>query len=693
MPTLDPVYWISTPIFPSWGTKNKFIIPMIKYNSGRTLDWNYTRFLPDNVNYTNEKYYTPARMDNPKVNCSSDISHSLSSVPYNKWWLYPWDSSHDADNYLVGGQDVQSGWDFWFQTSCSELPPESWSADPIENIDYSENGFNKWETHWYRMSIKLGNGTFVHTEFSNDGVYIQKYSLSGIPCHGAGSIDIGSTLQYYKPYQDGMFAIVGLYRDGFDPDNPDPDYIEDFAIITNVNHPSSYEWNYFRLYGWENFEFHHEDDPDEPPTEDDMEIKKPYLGSFFNRVYCCKRDHVTALATYVCQTIPQARISDWENFLTRLNMAWGGFGEWLDSVIDVTIFPFNLPNRGVDMTAVPNNTVRFSPADISMGTWTSANWDDVTFSATIYKINSTDCLFDATGWKLISRKFNDFRDFPPYRKSVLYIPFVGNVEFNLHNYYGKYMKIKYAVDLMNGGCRAFICVSPSNTTPSDDGIIVASYDGQMGVHVPVSKLEYGEYYSSITQALGNTISSAASTGANLAMGGTEIPTSITSKPIKNKILAKGAEKLNLIKGKINSSKLMNSNFGIQARRLGEGAKQGIVGGFEGSIAGVGSGSLEAFQSVFSLNRAESNVPFSTSGSCTPSLSAYTDWFCRIIWYESVTNESGNLLQMKGYPSNKSGALNSFSGYLSVSDVKLVCPKATENEKAMIREMLTNGIYI
>lgn len=642
MPTLDPVYWLSTPIFPSWGTKNKFIIPMIKYNSGRTLDWNYTRFLPDNVNYTDEKYYTPARMDNPKVNCSSDISHSLSTVPYNKWWLYPWESSHDADNYLVGGQDVQAGWDFWFQTSCTELPPNSWSTDPIENIDYSENDFNKWETHWYRMSIKLGNGTFVHTEFSNDGVYIQKYSLNGVPCHGAGSIDIGSTLQYYKPYQDGMFAIVGLYRDGFDPENPDPAYIEDFAIITNVNHPSSYEWNYFRLYGWENFEFHHEDDPDEPepPTEDDMKINKPWLGSFFNRVYACKRDHVTALANYVCDTV-EGNIHDLDGFLTFINSMWGGFSGWLDSVIDVCIFPFSVPTYVDGGTSHPTTSVRFSPSSIMDSSIVSANWDVVNFSASLYQLlDGTDCLFDATGWFLIQRKFNDFRDFPPYRKSVIYIPFVGNVEFNLHNYYGKYMKIKYAVDVMNGGCRAFLCIASSNSA-SDDGIIVASFDGQMGVHVPVTKLGYSDYFCSITNALGNTISGSVSAGMNMASGGAKI----------------------------------------------KGVKTAIGGAI------TSGGITQGFQSITELNKAESNVPFSTSGSSSPSLSQYSDWTCRVIWYEMTTRESSNLLQLRGYASNKSGALNSFSGFLSVASCKLSCPKATEKEREMIMRALTEGIYI
>ena len=637
MPTLDPVYWISTPIFPYWGTKSKFIIPMIKYNRSKSLDWNYTRFLPDDVNYTNEKYYTPARMDNSKVNCSSDISHSLSSVPYNKWWLYPWDSSHDADNFLVGGQDVQTGWDFWFQTSCSELPPDSWSADPIENVDYRENGFNKWETHWYRMSIKLGNGTFIHTEFSNDGTYIQKYSLNGVPCHGAGSIDIGSTLQYYKPYQDGMFAIVGLYKEGFDPENPDPDYIEDFAIITNVNHPSSYEWNYFRLYGWENFEFHHEDDPDtpEPPTEEDMKIKTPFLGQWFNRQYLIRRSGVEALARNIAQRTGQESADSGDDWWAKLNARFGGYSGWIENIIDICIFPIDL------YSIVPHGDGEQSIDLSAIDGTLEDNWAYISISPYLaYKVNgSTDVLIDATSWTLIQRKYNDFRDFPPFRRSRVHLPFCGVVDIDLSKYYGKYMKVKYSIDIANGGCRAFVCIASSNT-PSDDGIIIATYEGQVGYHTPVGGVNYTEYMNQLNSSVSNAITS----GINMGVTGAE-----------NK-LGQGMQKA--------LSKVNPIEMSVQA------VEQGIA-----------------------LNRAETSYPLISSGSPSPCLNMYDDYSCWFIWYETDTSESSNLLQLQGYPSNKSGTLQSFSGFLSVTDVKLVCPKATERERNSIKQMLTSGVYI
>ena len=651
MPTLDPVYWISVPISPSWGTKTKFIIPLIPWKPSWDNERNMARYLPDDVNPTNEKYYTPSKVSSPNINIANDIAHSLSTVAYNRWRLSPFETQ--PIYFYVDPNSLCLK--FYFETSCTELPPDSWdSYDPLYNIELANNGFNKWETHYYRMVLSTGLGGMINTDFSNDGQYIQKYSTSGTPCHGEGSPEptplqpsptpIPSTLSYYKPTSEGLVSIVGFYNPTYDPDNPSMSDIEALGIITNVNHPQQWEWNYYMLYGWEDFVPTKVDDPDNPdppqPTEDDMKINKPWLGSFFNRVYACKRDHVTALATYVCDTVA-GNITDLDGFLTYINSMWGGFSGWLDSVIDVCIFPFSVPNYVDGGTSHPTTSVRFSASSVMDSSVVSANWDVVNFSANLYQLlDGTDCLFDATGWFQISRKFNDFRDFPPYRKSVLYIPFVGNVEFNLHNYYGKYMKIKYAVDVMNGGCRAFICIASSNSV-SDDGIIVASFDGQMGVHVPVTKLGYSDYFCSITNALGNTISGSVSAGMNMASGGAKI----------------------------------------------KGVKTAIGGAI------TSGGITEGFQSIAELNKAESNVPFSTSGSSSPSLSQYSDWICRVIWYEMTTRESSNLLQLHGYASNKSGALNSFSGFLSVASCKLSCPKATEKEREMIMRALTEGIYI
>lgn len=645
----DPVYWISMDVTPSNGIIDKITIPLIPYNRYKSLDWNYTRFLPDDVNYTGEYYYTPTRMNNPKVNIATKIANALSHIPYPNWVCYPYESQ--PTYYVVGGI-AESTWRFNFQTSCSELPPQSWDADPMQNIEYEYNHFNKWETHWYRHRFQLGNSTFIHTEFSNDGVYIQKYTLNGMPCHGEGTPEptplqpsptpIPSTLSYYKPAVEGMWAVVGLYKDTFDPENPSVDDIEDFAIITNVNHASNVTWNYFRLWNWENFIVHHEDDPDTPePTEDEMEVKKPYVGQFFNRQYVMTIGNCETFATNLASLTGSIAPADVEDVIKRLTGIYGGFNGWLENIVDITIYPFDVKSvlTGLGARLLAVSRIRLGMMDYVI----SSGGDEVPCSA--YRIaDSNDIIFDLTSWTLISRKFNDFRDFPPYRSAKLYLPFIGVMDFDVTNYYGKYIKVKYAVDISNGGCRAFVCIASSSSV-SDDGMIVASYDGQMGFHTPVTGSNWADYVNGITQALGNTIASSVSVGGQLATGGAKI-------------------KGNAIKG-----------------------------GTQSALQGVGVGGTDVATSLVGLNQAEHNAPMMTRGSSSPCLNNYTDFGCHFIWYEMKTTESSNLLQLSGYPSNKSGTLGSFSGFLSVSECELSCPKATERERNMIKDILTKGIHI
>ena len=57
------------------------------------------------------------------------------------------------------------------------------------------------------------------------------------------------------------------------------------------------------------------------------------------------------------------------------------------------------------------------------------------------------------------------------------------------------------------------------------------------------------------------------------------------------------------------------------------------------------------------------------------------------------DETPNEISLQGYPSNASGQIQSFNGYLEVDAVKLVCSGATANEKAEIIKQLQSGVYI
>lgn len=350
----------------------------------------------------------------------------------------------------------------------------------------------------------------------------------------------------------------------------------------------------------------------EDEEDEDMKIITPNLTELFNRQYICKRGHAYALGNYVSNFPSQGSL------LEKINAMLGGFAEWLSTIVDLTIFPFDVSSKVAHSSGV--TTIRFSPADLQ------DSFQNLTFSEVLYPITVRDCLFDGCSWTLISRTYNDFRDFPPYRKSQIYIPYIGIVDLDLTAYYGKYIKIKYAVDISCGGCRAYVCIA-NNSSVSDDGLIVAQFDGTMGVHCPITDVLWSEHYNSINNALGGAVSG------------------------------------------------------------------GISSAIEGKPTGALTLPMTAVSAGYELNKAESRVPAQSSGSASSCLNSYTDTSCYMFWYDVDTDETTYLKQLKGYSSNKSGLLNTFTGYLECSDVRLVCGKATESEKTRLVQLLTSGIYI
>lgn len=86
-----------------------------------------------------------------------------------------------------------------------------------------------------------------------------------------------------------------------------------------------------------------------------------------------------------------------------------------------------------------------------------------------------------------------------------------------------------------------------------------------------------------------------------------------------------------------------------------------------------------------------------TGNVNGTSSSMGNYFMPQYWYifdyKQETSITGNLSSLSGRASNTSGAISSFTGFLQVSDVDLVCPKATESEKAKIISLLESGVRI
>ena len=102
----------------------------------------------------------------------------------------------------------------------------------------------------------------------------------------------------------------------------------------------------------------------------------------------------------------------------------------------------------------------------------------------------------------ISKKYNNFLDLAPYTKVTIYLPYIGFKEIDVTLVMGKTITVKYAVDVITGGCIAEIFCN--NTR-------LYEFSGQVGIDIPITA-------SNRAQVEAGYISNAVSGGADLITG-------------------------------------------------------------------------------------------------------------------------------------------------------------------------------
>ena len=262
-------------------------------------------------------------------------------------------------------------------------------------------------------------------------------------------------------------------------------------------------------------------------------------------------------------------------------------------------------------------------------------------NATVYQILFPNGHYDL-GQVTIRRKTNTWRDYAPYTRCYVYLPYCGTFELDLARYYGKTVTIRYYIDTRTGGC---LCCLLAN---GGDGVKLIDYfNGQMGVQMPITLTDFGRYANQQIQTL---------------LGGIQ-----GEKPILN-------NGINM------AEMLINNNTA--------GTGMGLVAGASLIATGVNAG-----KTVYDLTQNNINSFNKTVGGSSSMLNEYLPQRVTFIfeYQESMEVEYEKMLQ--GLPSNSSGLLSSFSGYLECESVNLVCGTATANEKAQIVQALKNGVIL
>lgn len=110
----------------------------------------------------------------------------------------------------------------------------------------------------------------------------------------------------------------------------------------------------------------------------------------------------------------------------------------------------------------------------------------------------------------LHEKWHSYLDYSPYTKVFVMLPYIGARELDVDQLQGTTLGIVYHIDILSGGCVAFVTV---------DGNVIAEYSGQCSVSVPITSQDFTQTIS----ALCTLVAGAAGVGVTAATGGLASP--------------------------------------------------------------------------------------------------------------------------------------------------------------------------
>ena len=521
--------------------------------------------------------------------------------------------------------------------------------------NYTMDGFgdlteNESEGERYRgLRIKI-NGLAALYKISgiSDGNLKYGIKLSTTPLICYYSTDYGNTWQnvpgqpttlpfdfVWRPYEeeDGEGTFWAAVGNGDNKNLFTFDNEEDASEYTSGNSDGRKASNYSEIM---------EDDFDNPTGEDDEETEfgEVKTRGFFSQQYIMDSSCLQALANDLFDT---SIGGIWEAIKKGLDM----YGDNpIEAVMGLSFWP-------VDLTSV-------FPGVSATHVWFGGyGWEPSAGSALrlIYPNG-----YKTLGSITIRRTFRNWRDYAPYTRLYVSLPYVGVYELDLTRYYDKTVEVRYYFDTRTNGCIACLIA---------DGHLMDYFNGQMGVTMPITLTDYAGYANSqIATLLGaGALAAVASTGVGAAVAGA------------------GSAALGLAGTAVGASGLA----GAAAAAGAAGAAGGAVGiGLGGAaVAGTALGAKTAY----GLSQNNINKHNTTKGGSSSMINEYLPQYVEFIFEIQEDCAPDNYGQQYGYPSMKSGSVGSFQGFLKCQSVKLDCGVATENEKNQIKTMLLNGIYI
>lgn len=235
----------------------------------------------------------------------------------------------------------------------------------------------------------------------------------------------------------------------------------------------------------------------------------------------------------------------------------------------------------------------------------------------------------------IPRKFNDFRDYAPYTKVEIYLPYCGWTVLPSH-VVGRSVSVTYYTDIIAGTCKAVVYCN-SNVIAEAAGVIgldipmVTENAGAKAEAVTMGLLAYGKAGLQTALGVGAAVASKGKVGVKSAVGGLE----------------------NLVSAYSQTAMAFNQNYTEINGKNGDGC----------CIAGISAIVIKITRPKYGANTTAPFVP-------------------------------SNYGHSAGFVSMKSATVGSFTGLLVADNVDTSgISGATDREKQLIKLYLESGIYV
>ena len=302
--------------------------------------------------------------------------------------------------------------------------------------------------------------------------------------------------------------------------------------------------------------------------------------------------------------------------------------ETLACINSITYFPLTSMDEVCEMG---------SSANVWIGSWESQNCQGRRITKNNKKIN--------IGTFQMSPTYNDFRDFEPYTRVYVQLPFAGCHELTVSKYMGKAVKVEASIDITTGTILYLLY---------GNNILLDMFSGTCGAQRPFTARDSAQYISNVV----NAVTGASNTMTSTSKGASDIANGMSAA----------------------------SKAGISAEAVTAG---GVVAG--GVL--IGAGAVSGVYKAYGLKNAIDNPPLISTGSLAGCAAYAANTKVSFIVAQKKTIVPANLQTILGRPSNQGGTVGSFTGYLKCSAFSMSNFTGTKAELDEIYNIMAQGIYI